>query len=140
MPLHACCGGGLQGWFLFWWGVFSFFMTLALCNGKTNRVLQFVFWTLDLLFLLLAIAHWVEDKVRTNTHARTCPLAFCMSCLIASAGRCKHPQVPPISRALLRLPLRAFVPLSVPASQDTAEVFQKIAGRPRWCIRVPLAR
>lgn len=44
------------GWFLFLWGVFSFFMWLG-TFGK-NKVLQFVFLTLWILFFLLAIRDW----------------------------------------------------------------------------------
>jgi len=44
------------GWYLFLWGVFTFFMWLG-TFGK-NRVLQFVFLSLWFLFFLLAIRNW----------------------------------------------------------------------------------
>jgi len=44
------------GWYLFLWGVFTFFMWLG-TFGK-NKVLQFVFLSLWILFLLLAIRNW----------------------------------------------------------------------------------
>ncbi|MCB2224363.1 MAG: acetate uptake transporter [Actinobacteria bacterium] len=57
-------GGGLAagdpkflGWYLFMWGLFTGYMFL---NTLTkNRALQVVFLTLTILFLLLAIGHWL---------------------------------------------------------------------------------
>lgn len=40
-------------WFLFLWGVFTLFMTIG--TFRINRVLQFVFVTLTVLFFMLAI-------------------------------------------------------------------------------------
>jgi succinate-acetate transporter protein len=45
-----------MGWYLFMWGVFTFFMWLG-TFGK-SRVLQFVFLSLWILFFLLAIRDW----------------------------------------------------------------------------------
>ncbi|HDO27965.1 MAG TPA: hypothetical protein ENH02_07595 [Bacteroidetes bacterium] len=45
-----------MGWYLFLWGLFTFFMWVA-TFGK-NRALQTVFFTLWILFLLLAIKDW----------------------------------------------------------------------------------
>ena len=47
---------GFIGWYLFMWGLFTFFMWLA-TFGK-NRALQFVFFSLTILFWLLAIGDW----------------------------------------------------------------------------------
>jgi succinate-acetate transporter protein len=47
---------GFMGWYLFFWGVFTFFMWLG-TFGK-NRALQTVFLTLWILFFLLAIENW----------------------------------------------------------------------------------
>lgn len=44
------------GWYLFSWGVFTFFMWLG--TFGTNRALQTVFFTLWILFFLLAIHFW----------------------------------------------------------------------------------
>jgi len=44
------------GWYLFLWGVFTFFMWLGTFNK--NRVLQFVFLSLWILFFLLAVRNW----------------------------------------------------------------------------------
>jgi len=44
------------GWYLFLWGVFTFFMWLG-TFGK-NKVLQFVFLSLWILFFLLALRNW----------------------------------------------------------------------------------
>lgn len=47
---------GFMGWYLFLWGIFTFFMWLG-TFGK-NRALQFVFLSLTLLFVLLALRDW----------------------------------------------------------------------------------
>ena len=44
------------GWYLFLWGVFTFFMWIGTLNK--NKVLQFVFLSLWILFFLLAIRDW----------------------------------------------------------------------------------
>jgi hypothetical protein len=49
------------GWYLFLWGVFTFFMWLG-TFGK-NKVLQFVFLSLWILFFLLAIRNWTGSTV-----------------------------------------------------------------------------
>jgi uncharacterized protein len=45
-----------MGWYLFLWGLFTFFMWFG-TFGK-NRVLQFIFLSLTILFWLLAIRDW----------------------------------------------------------------------------------
>ena len=50
-----------MGWYLFLWGIFTFFMWFG-TFGK-NRVLQFVFLSLWILFFLLAIRDWAESPV-----------------------------------------------------------------------------
>lgn len=45
-----------MGWYLFMWGVFTFFMWIG-TFGK-NRAIQFVFLSLTVLFWLLAIRDW----------------------------------------------------------------------------------
>ena len=45
-----------MGWYLFLWGLFTFFMWFG-TFGK-NRVLQFVFLSLTILFWLLAVGDW----------------------------------------------------------------------------------
>ena len=50
-----------MGWYLFMWGVFTFFMWLG-TFGK-SRVLQFVFLSLWILFFLLAIRDWAESPL-----------------------------------------------------------------------------
>jgi len=47
-------------WYLVLWGVFTAFMTVG--TFKVNRVLQFIFVTLTVLFFLLAICNWAEIK------------------------------------------------------------------------------
>lgn len=48
-------------WYLFLWGLFTFFMWIA--TFKTNRSLQTVFFTLFVLFWLLAIEHWTGSAL-----------------------------------------------------------------------------
>ena len=50
-----------MGWFLALWGVFTFFMFVGTLKG--NKVLQFVFFSLTVLFAMLAIHNW------TGSHA-----------------------------------------------------------------------
>ena len=50
-----------MGWYLFMWGLFTFFMWLG-TFGK-SRVLQFVFLSLWILFFLLAIRDWAESPL-----------------------------------------------------------------------------
>jgi succinate-acetate transporter protein len=58
--LNSPAGGktpeGFMGWYLALWGVFTFFMWFG-TFGK-NRVLQFVFLSLTVLFCLLAARDW----------------------------------------------------------------------------------
>ena len=51
---------GFLGWYLFFWGLFTFFMWIA-TFGK-NRALQTIFFTLWILFFLLAIEKWTGIK------------------------------------------------------------------------------
>jgi succinate-acetate transporter protein len=48
-------------WYLFLWGLFTFFMWLA--TFGTNRALQFVFLSLTILFWLLAIKDWTGSEI-----------------------------------------------------------------------------
>jgi uncharacterized protein len=48
-----------MGWYLFMWGIFTFFMWIG-TFGK-NRALQFVFLSLIVLFMLLAIRNWTSN-------------------------------------------------------------------------------
>ncbi|HEY3278391.1 MAG TPA: acetate uptake transporter [Syntrophorhabdaceae bacterium] len=48
-----------MGWYLFVWGLFTFFMWFG-TFGK-NRVIQFVFLSLTVLFWLLAIRDWTGN-------------------------------------------------------------------------------
>lgn len=50
-----------MGWYLFLWGVFTFFMWLG-TFGK-NKVLQFIFFSLWILFFLLAIRDWTGSAL-----------------------------------------------------------------------------
>lgn len=43
-------------WYLLLWGIFTAFMAIG--TFKVNRVLQFIFVTLTVLFFLLAICNW----------------------------------------------------------------------------------
>lgn len=48
------------GWYLLLWGVFTFFMFIG--SLKFSRLLQIVFSTLTVLFVLLAISAFTENK------------------------------------------------------------------------------
>jgi len=50
-----------MGWYLIFWGVFTFFMWLG--TFRKNRALQFVFLSLTVLFLLLAVRDWTGSTV-----------------------------------------------------------------------------
>lgn len=50
-----------MGWYLFMWGLFTFFMWIG-TFGK-NRVLQFIFLSLWILFFLLAIRDWTGSAL-----------------------------------------------------------------------------
>lgn len=52
---------GFMGWYLFIWGLFSFFMFIG--TLKANRTLQFIFFTLFILFFLLAIRDWTGSEL-----------------------------------------------------------------------------
>jgi uncharacterized protein len=45
-----------MGWYLLVWGLFTFFMWIG--TFKKNRVLQFIFASLTVLFVLLALRDW----------------------------------------------------------------------------------
>ncbi|SCY68811.1 acetate uptake transporter [Desulfoluna spongiiphila] len=49
-----------MGWYLFMWGLFTFFMFFG--TLKANRGLQFVFGSLTILFVLLAAHHWTGSE------------------------------------------------------------------------------
>jgi succinate-acetate transporter protein len=49
-----------MGWYLFMWGLFTFFMWLG--TFKKNRALQCVFLSLTILFVLLAIRDWTGSE------------------------------------------------------------------------------
>jgi hypothetical protein len=48
-----------MGWYLFMWGLFTFFMWIG-TFGK-NRAIQFVFLSLTVLFMLLAVRDWTGN-------------------------------------------------------------------------------
>jgi succinate-acetate transporter protein len=49
-----------MGWYLLLWGIFTFFMLLG--TFKSSKVLQFVFLSLTVLFVLLALRDWTESR------------------------------------------------------------------------------
>jgi succinate-acetate transporter protein len=50
-----------MGWYLFMWGLFTFFMWIGTFNK--NKVLQFIFLSLWILFFLLAIRDWTGSAL-----------------------------------------------------------------------------
>ena len=49
-----------MGWYFFMWGVFTAFMFVG--TLKANRVTQFVFFSLAILFFLLAARDWIGSE------------------------------------------------------------------------------
>ena len=60
-PSAAKTPEAYMGWYLFLWGVFTLFMWLG--TFRKNRALQFVFLSLTVLFLLLAVRDWTGSAV-----------------------------------------------------------------------------
>lgn len=52
---------GFVGCYLFMWGLFTAFMFVG--TLKANKVLQFIFASLALLFFLLALEHWLPEYI-----------------------------------------------------------------------------
>ena len=50
-----------MGWYLFMWGLLTFFLWIGTLNK--NKVLQFIFLSLVILFFLLAIRDWTGSKL-----------------------------------------------------------------------------
>ncbi len=48
------------GWYLLLWGIFTFFMFIG--TLKLNRLLQVIFFTLTVLFVLLAVSDFTGNK------------------------------------------------------------------------------
>ncbi len=55
---------GFMGWYLFLWGVFTLFMFFGTLDNVT--ALQFVFASLAVLFVLLAIGDWTGNETITK--------------------------------------------------------------------------
>ena len=56
MFFHGKVPAAFIGWYLFLWGVFTFYMWLA--TFRSPRALQFIFLALWITFLLLAGGEW----------------------------------------------------------------------------------
>jgi len=50
-----------MGWYLFMWGIFTFYMFIATLNS--NKAIQFVFLSLTVLFFLLAVRDWTGSAL-----------------------------------------------------------------------------
>lgn len=59
MGLCEAPPAAFTGCYLFMWGIFTAFMFIG--TLKANRVLQFIFSSLVVLFFLLAVEHWVAE-------------------------------------------------------------------------------
>ena len=59
-PNGGATPAAFMGWYLFMWGLFTFFMWLG-TFGK-NRAVQFVFLSLTILFILLAARNWTGSS------------------------------------------------------------------------------
>jgi succinate-acetate transporter protein len=53
-----------MGWYLFMWGVFTAFMFIG--TLKLSRILQFVFLSLTVLFMLLAAGNWLKSDAHAS--------------------------------------------------------------------------
>jgi uncharacterized protein len=53
-----------MGWYLFMWGVFTAIMFIG--TLKLSRILQFVFLSLTVLFILLAAGNWLKGHPHTS--------------------------------------------------------------------------
>ena len=72
--------GAFVGWYLFVWGVFTFYMWIA--TFRTNRALQYVFLALWITFVLLAFGIWfapILGKLGGYAGLVTALLAFYLS-------------------------------------------------------------
>lgn len=61
MGLAEPTSESFMGWYLFLWGLFTFFMFLGTFGA--NFVLKFVFGSLTVLFFLLAARDWLESPL-----------------------------------------------------------------------------
>jgi uncharacterized protein len=52
---------GFMAWYLLCWGIFTLFMFFG--TFKANRVLQFIFGSLTVLFVLLAVRDWTGSEL-----------------------------------------------------------------------------
>lgn len=59
----AAVPGAFVGWYLFIWGIFTFYMWIA--TFKTNRALYLVFLALWVTFVLLAVGDWGVKAMTT---------------------------------------------------------------------------
>lgn len=59
LGLASAPPAGFVGCYLFMWGLFTALMFIG--TLKSNKVLQFIFGSLTVLFLLLAIEHWLPE-------------------------------------------------------------------------------
>ena len=64
MPKMGLADGtppAFMAWYLFMWGIFTLFMFVG--TLKANRCLQFIFFSLTILFFLLAIKDWTGSAL-----------------------------------------------------------------------------
>jgi succinate-acetate transporter protein len=61
MPAGAKTPEAYMGCYLFLWGLFTFFMWLG--TFRKNRAIQFVFLSLTVLFVLLAVRDWTGSAI-----------------------------------------------------------------------------
>ncbi|MBW1837559.1 MAG: acetate uptake transporter [Deltaproteobacteria bacterium] len=61
MGLADATPPAFMAWYLFMWGIFTLFMFVG--TLKANRCLQFIFFSLTILFFLLAIKDWTGSAL-----------------------------------------------------------------------------
>jgi uncharacterized protein len=80
-------GGGAPpsfvGWYLFVWGVFTFYMWIA--SFRHNTVLQLVFLTLWITFFLLAVGEWSASHTLHALGGYTGLVCACFAAYLSAA-------------------------------------------------------
>eukprot|EP01086_Lenisia_limosa_P006341 TRINITY_DN250_c0_g1_i2.p1 TRINITY_DN250_c0_g1~~TRINITY_DN250_c0_g1_i2.p1 ORF type:complete len:227 (-),score=71.65 TRINITY_DN250_c0_g1_i2:143-823(-) len=90
------------GWYLFLWGLFTFFMFIGTLSPGHNLNVKFVFFSLWILFWLLAVAHFIEDEDQKDTSTKIAAWwgflcggsAFYLSCAEVLEAAWKKPILP----------------------------------------------
>jgi hypothetical protein len=102
-----------MGWYLFVWGVFTFFMWIG-TFGK-NRVLQFIFLSLFILFWLLSIRDWTGSPAVGTIAGYEGIICGCAAIYLAMAELINESHG------------RKVLPIGEPREKQMAEAFSRPA-------------